>query len=337
MLTLKFLTSLDDTKSTSTEIEGAKCRTKVAARPARRQKSRPALRRKKSKEYQIVEVEEDTLDEMYCPTWIRCAVKFLPITAAASVISGYTYWKLQFGQLLLLRAMGMDMNARIFWAIIELICSGKISAKLPLGRVCDSNAHTIIVPTLFKAVLDTISMLNPKPRRKHLRLGGDFVPTVDIIITTCNEATDICLDTARAAINIDYPASRFRVIIADDGADPDLKKGIEDMAKTGRKGTQLYYITRVKGKDDRHKAGNLNNALRFAKSLPGGQSEFSSGLDADMIPMRNILRAQLPHLLQNPKLGGSCPAAVSQNTAVHVWNRQQLIHTSTDVLQCPYQ
>lgn len=155
-----------------------------------------------------------------------------------------------------------------------------------------------------------ISILTPAPRRPHLQLRGDKVPTVDIIITACNEALDVVLDTVRAAINVDYPTPRFRVIVADDGASKELKDGITDMARS-KPESLLFYTARVKGDNDRHKAGNLNHALKFASSLPGGAAEFVSGLDADMIPMRDILRAQMPHLLRDPKMGLTCPAAAS--------------------------
>lgn len=155
-----------------------------------------------------------------------------------------------------------------------------------------------------------ISILTPAPRRPHLQLRGDRVPTVDIIITSCNEPVDVVLDTTRAAININYPCSRFRVIVTDDGASKELQGGVTELARL-KPEALLFYTARVKGDNDRHKAGNLNHALKFASSLPGGAAEFVSGLDADMIPMRAMLRAQMPHLLLDPKIGLTCPAAVS--------------------------
>lgn len=157
-----------------------------------------------------------------------------------------------------------------------------------------------------------ISILTPAPRRPRLQLRGDRVPTVDIIITACNEPVDIVLDTTRAAVNIDYPTCRFRVIVADDGASKELQRGVTDLARL-KPEALLFYAARVKGDNDRHKAGNLNHALKFAHSLPGGAAEFVSGLDADMLPMRDMLRAQIPHLLRDPKMGLTCPAAVSPN------------------------
>lgn len=97
--------------------------------------------------------------------------------------------------------------------------------------------------------------------------------------------------------------------MSDDGASEALQKGVKELAKA-KPGTQLFYTARVKGRDDRHKAGNLNHALSFTRSLPGGSFEFAAGLDADMIPMRELLRAQMPHMLLDPKMGMTCPAAV---------------------------
>lgn len=171
-----------------------------------------------------------------------------------------------------------------------------------------------------------ISILTPVPRRPYLQLRGDLVPTVDIIITACNEPVDVCLDTIRAAINVDYPVSRFRVIVADDGASTELKSGVTELARS-KPDARLFYTARVKGENDRHKAGNLNHALRFSASLPGGAAEFVSGLDADMIPMRDMLRAQMPHLLLDPKMGLTCPAAVSRKPNLsHGTGRAKKIH-----------
>ena len=41
--------------------------------------------------------------------------------------------------------------------------------------------------------------------RPRLRLTGENVPSVDIIVTCCNEELDIILDTVRAAVELDYP------------------------------------------------------------------------------------------------------------------------------------
>jgi len=248
---------------------------------------------------------------MHYSELVRNLIMLQPITAAAAVIAGYRYWKLQFSQLLLLQSLGLDMKTRLFFSVIDFLLSSKFSCSSVLKHAT-LTIFICLVPTTFKAVLDMISILTPAPRRPHLQLRGDHVPTVDIIITACNEPVDVVLDTTRAAINIDYPTSRFRVIVADDGASRELEDGVTELVKS-KPEALLFYTARVKGDDDRHKAGNLNHALKFARSLTGGAAEFVSGLDADMIPMRDMLRAQMPHLLRDPKMGLTCPAAVSPN------------------------
>lgn len=79
-----------------------------------------------TQDFQIVQVEEDKQDEMYCPELVRRLIMLQPITAAAAVISGYRYWRLQFAQLLMLQSLGLNMNMRLFFAVIDFIVNGKI-------------------------------------------------------------------------------------------------------------------------------------------------------------------------------------------------------------------
>lgn len=78
-------------------------------------------------DFQIVQVEEDKQDEMYCSELIRRLVMFQPITATAAVITGYRYWKLQFSQLLMLQSLGLNMNTRLIFSAIDFIVSGKFA------------------------------------------------------------------------------------------------------------------------------------------------------------------------------------------------------------------
>jgi hypothetical protein len=148
-------------------------------------------------------------------------------------------------------------------------------------------------------------------KRPKLRLIGDNVPSVDVIITCCGEDDDLVMDTAKAACNIDYPRERFRVIICDDGKSKSLQELTERTALT--QFDNLYYRSRPKypGVPHHFKAGNLNDALEETARLPGGAANFLAALDADMIPMKDWLRALLPHMLQDPKCSMACPPQVS--------------------------
>lgn len=99
--------------------------------------------------------------------------------------------------------------------------------------------------------------------------------TVDVLITTYNEPTDMVLTTARAAQNIRYP---HRTWILDDGERHEL------CAAADAEG--IGYLTRSASWTDkpRHaKAGNLNNALIET------DGEFILVLDADQVPAPEIL------------------------------------------------
>lgn len=145
-------------------------------------------------------------------------------------------------------------------------------------------------------------------RRRRIRLFGDNVPSVDVMITACNEPLDVVQDTIRAALALDYPSHRYRVIISDDGADERLRKWTQELVRACHKThVPLYYTSRQKQGPAGYKAGNLNHAIRHADFLPQGTAEFVAGLDADMIPARHWLRTVAAHMVQDPYLGVVCP------------------------------
>ncbi|KAF2085970.1 glycosyltransferase family 2 protein [Saccharata proteae CBS 121410] len=148
--------------------------------------------------------------------------------------------------------------------------------------------------------------------RPKLRLRGDTVPTVDVFITCCKEDVDVVLDTTRAACAVDYPQDRFRVIVLDDGADPELKEATEDLRSQY---PNVYYHARIKIKGQPHhaKAGNLMGGTELVTTLPGGAGEFIAALDADMIPESDWLRAIMAHMVVDPKMSLVCPPQMFYN------------------------
>src|SRR6266568_8251008 len=114
------------------------------------------------------------------------------------------------------------------------------------------------------------------------------------------------------ACGVDYPCERFRVVVLDDGADPELKKGVEGMHLDY---PNLYYHAREKfpGVPHHAKAGNLIGGTDFVTKLDGGAGEYIAALDADMIPELDWLRALIPHLTSDPKLALACPPQLFYN------------------------
>ncbi|GKT61409.1 glycosyl transferase [Colletotrichum tofieldiae] len=132
---------------------------------------------------------------------------------------------------------------------------------------------------------------------------GDNVPSVDVIVTICNEKIDVVKDTVRAALSVEYPNNRYRVIVADDGRSKMLEDWVHRLA-IGH--PNLYYTAR--SRLGGWKAGNLNEAIKFAGLLPGGTAELVAGLDADMIPETRWLRCVTAHMMRDRKTGVVCPA-----------------------------
>lgn len=145
--------------------------------------------------------------------------------------------------------------------------------------------------------------------RPKLRLKGNTVPVVDVLITTCGEDEDTILNTVRAACAIDYPVDRFRIFVLDDGRSPSLFRSVIAL---NRQYPNLYYRTREKipGVPHHFKAGNLNFGLRETMTTNGEVGEFVAALDADMIPQPHWLRAILPHMLVDESCGLACPPQV---------------------------
>jgi len=158
----------------------------------------------------------------------------------------------------------------------------------------------------------TWSMMMMRGRRRpKLRLIGNSVPSVDVLVTCCGEEDSLVLDTAMAACNVDYPSDRFRVLILDDGASAGLKELVESRQRHSFE--NMYYLSRPKfpGVPHHFKAGNLNYALKETENMPGGAANFVAALDADMIPEKSWLRALLPHMLQDLNCSMACPPQVS--------------------------
>lgn len=127
--------------------------------------------------------------------------------------------------------------------------------------------------------------------RPVLRLRGNDVPRVVMIVVTCGEPQEVIADTIQAALNVDYPKDKLRLIVADDGNVISLRDHVSKLQQSGN--THLSYTSRSGGKG--YKAGNLNQCLREFLPALDFECEWICVLDADMMPEEHILRALLPH------------------------------------------
>ena len=111
-------------------------------------------------------------------------------------------------------------------------------------------------------------------------------PLVDIFIPTYNESLAIVKNTVFAALDMDYPADRFRVFILDDGRRADFRAFARQVG--------CGYLTRA---DNLHaKAGNLNAAMKKTNG------DLIAIFDCDHVPTRAFLQMTVGWFQKDPKL-----------------------------------
>ncbi len=154
--------------------------------------------------------------------------------------------------------------------------------------------------------------------RPRLRVVGEHVPMVDVLITCAGEEVAVIMDTLRAAAGVDWPQDRLRVVVLDDKSSEEVRREVQLLSSQN---SSVHYTARKKTKGVPHhfKAGNLNHGLNYVEGIEGGKAEYVAALDADMIVERCWLRAILAHLLTDPALALACPPQVSQPHSPYPW------------------
>ena len=251
---------------------------------------------------------DDRDDAGSVPAWKSRLNQLLPFTAVFTICTYWLYVALRVMYTIAAQRVGHTIYpvAWIFLGIeVGVACEPSHVPPVPL-RGC-TLMQVSIVPLLFLQVLYCFSVKTR--RRPRLRLIGELVPTVDVLITCAGEELAVILDTVRAAAGVDWPQDRFRVVVLDDKASEDVQREVQLLALEN---SCIHYTARrkIKGVPHHFKAGNLNHGLSYVDSL--GKSEYVAALDADMIVERSWLRAMLAHLLADPELALACPPQVSQ-------------------------
>ncbi|HEY2468670.1 MAG TPA: UDP-forming cellulose synthase catalytic subunit [Terracidiphilus sp.] len=116
-------------------------------------------------------------------------------------------------------------------------------------------------------------------KRPPLPLAGNpsSWPTVDVLVPTYNEPLHVVRGTVMAAMAIEYPRNKMRVLLLDDGKREEFR---EFAAQVG-----VEYVTR--GNNAHAKAGNINHALEKTTG------EYIAIFDCDHVPARSFLQMTL--------------------------------------------
>ncbi len=170
----------------------------------------------------------------------------------------------------------------IWWRITQTLHFDNPLAALLGGGLFLAELYAWVV-----LVLGYMQCVWPLERRvRELTGEPETWPTVDVMVPTYNESLDLVQDTVFAAMDQDYPRSRFNVYILDDGRRPEF----EAFAKAVGCG----YVTR---NDNKHaKAGNLNAAMTKTTG------ELMCIFDCDHVATRAFLQLTVGWFQADPKL-----------------------------------
>ena len=113
------------------------------------------------------------------------------------------------------------------WRITHSINFDALWLSLPLllAEVYSYLGGVMFVIGLWRPLVRQVKSLNQLMPPLHL---SDW-PTVDVFITCYNEPVEIVEQTARAALAIDYPPTKLRVYVLDDGNSPVMRTMTEKL------------------------------------------------------------------------------------------------------------
>lgn len=176
----------------------------------------------------------------------------------------------------------------------------------PVALAC---GIALLTAEIYGVVILALNLfVNSAPKTRDvisLPIDASRCPTVDVFITTYDEAVELVEATAIAAHRMNYPSDKLTVYLLDDGGtkeklndpDPDKARRAKDRAthlKSLADSLGLVYLSRDKNNDA--KAGNINAAL------PRSSGELILFLDADHVPTADFLERTVGYFLNNPKL-----------------------------------
>ena len=151
--------------------------------------------------------------------------------------------------------------------------------KILVHAVSTDIFHFLVIPvaifSVFFYFFGVVGILQKDAGKSSAR-GAKRLPKVTIQIPTFNEP--VAIRCAEHCLKMDYPKSKFEIIIGDDSSDGNVSAMINDFARKHR-----IKVTR-RGTNEGFKAGNINNMLRYSKG------EIIVIFDSDFVPPADFLK-----------------------------------------------
>lgn len=186
----------------------------------------------------------------------------------------------------------------------------RVTSTLP-----DPGLNASFVLAIALLVVETYSILvfflnafitaDPVERALPPRVEPENLPTVDILVPSYNEPTEMLAVTLSAARNMIYPARLRTVVLCDDGGtdqrcnSPNAELAAKSKARRAELQAlcaELGVVYSTRARNEHAKAGNMSAALA---KLNG---DLVVVFDADHVPSRDFLARTVGYFVEDPKL-----------------------------------
>ena len=240
---------------------------------------------------------------------IACSAT-LPVSLEAQLLAAWSF----VGALFLVSALKAHRTGRIlgisFAAFVTIrYVIWRTTSTLPapddlLNFIPGLVLYIAEIFSFMMFLLNIFVISNPLYRKPVPIVDDDpDLPSVDVLIPTYDEEPSLLLITLTATVSLDYPRSRFKVYLLDDGgtyqkcnqADAlkaDMARQRAEKLKELCRTIGAIYLTREK--NEHAKAGNINASFT---SING---DLVAILDADHVPSSDFLRKTVGFFVQDP-------------------------------------
>ncbi|EEU9379946.1 UDP-forming cellulose synthase catalytic subunit [Escherichia coli] len=184
---------------------------------------------------------------------------------------------------LMLIVLSLTVSCRYIWWRYTSTLNWDDPVSLVCGLIllfAETYAWIVLVLGYFQVVWPLNRQ--PVPLPKDMSLW----PSVDIFVPTYNEDLNVVKNTIYASLGIDWPKDKLNIWILDDGGREEFRQFAQNVG--------VKYIARTT--HEHAKAGNINNALKYAKG------EFVSIFDCDHVPTRSFLQMTMGWFLKEKQL-----------------------------------
>lgn len=201
-----------------------------------------------------------------------------------------------------LMAVGSVIVARYWiWRLTETLPTAGLTISFVLAVILFA-VESYSISIFF---LNAFITADPTERTEPPHVPFDKLPTVDILVPSYNEPSEMLSVTLAAAKNMIYPRDKRRVVLCDDGgtdqrchaSDPDLAaRSKARRAELTQLCQDLGVIYSTRARNENAKAGNMTAALA---NLDG---DLVVVFDADHVPTQDFLARTVGYFVEDPKL-----------------------------------